>query len=67
MELCEYLEQIPLLSSPWLGETLYMYLAASNLTITSVLIREENNKQLPIYYVSKVMNGPELRYANIEK
>lgn len=44
MELREYLEQILLLSSPILGETLYMHLVASNLVVASVLIREDNNK-----------------------
>ncbi|KAL0451505.1 UNVERIFIED_CONTAM: hypothetical protein Slati_1128600 [Sesamum latifolium] len=36
-------------------------------TVSSVLIREEDGKQLPIYYVSKVLNGAEGRYTPIEK
>ncbi|KAL0420565.1 UNVERIFIED_CONTAM: hypothetical protein Slati_3079400 [Sesamum latifolium] len=35
--------------------------------VSSVLIREEGGKQLPIYYVSKVLNGAEGRYTPIEK
>ncbi|KAL0427117.1 UNVERIFIED_CONTAM: hypothetical protein Slati_2886500 [Sesamum latifolium] len=35
--------------------------------VSSVLIREEEEKQLPIYYVSKVLNGAEGRYTPIEK
>ncbi|KAL0461245.1 UNVERIFIED_CONTAM: hypothetical protein Slati_0012100 [Sesamum latifolium] len=35
--------------------------------VSSVLIREEDGKQLPIYYVSKVLNGAEGRYTPIEK
>ncbi|KAL0462421.1 UNVERIFIED_CONTAM: hypothetical protein Slati_0129700 [Sesamum latifolium] len=35
--------------------------------VSSILIREEDGKQLPIYYVSKVLNGAEGRYTPIEK
>ncbi|KAL0444230.1 UNVERIFIED_CONTAM: hypothetical protein Slati_2145700 [Sesamum latifolium] len=35
--------------------------------VSSVLIREEEGRQLPIYYVSKVLNGAEGRYTPIEK
>ncbi|KAL0458447.1 UNVERIFIED_CONTAM: hypothetical protein Slati_0471900 [Sesamum latifolium] len=35
--------------------------------VSSALIREEEGKQLPIYYVSKVLNGAEGRYTPIEK
>ncbi|KAL0453904.1 UNVERIFIED_CONTAM: hypothetical protein Slati_1368500 [Sesamum latifolium] len=38
-----------------------------NGAVSSVLIREEDGKQLPIYYVSKVLNGAEGRYTPIEK
>lgn len=67
VELKEYLEQIHLLSSPRLGETLYIYLDASNFVVPSVLIREEDNKQLSVYYIRKVLNGPKVKYANTKK
>lgn len=50
-----------------IGETLYVYLAASDLAVASVLLREVDKKQLPVYYVSKVLNGSKSRYPNIEK
>ncbi|KAL0367560.1 UNVERIFIED_CONTAM: hypothetical protein Sradi_3646100 [Sesamum radiatum] len=37
------------------------------MAVRTVLIREEEGKQLPIYYVSKVLNGAEGRYTSIEK
>ncbi|KAL0440520.1 UNVERIFIED_CONTAM: hypothetical protein Slati_2535000 [Sesamum latifolium] len=39
------------------GDTLYIHLSATPQAISSVLIREEEEKQMPIYYVSKVLNG----------
>ncbi|KAL0454008.1 UNVERIFIED_CONTAM: hypothetical protein Slati_0740000 [Sesamum latifolium] len=47
--------------------TLYLYLSVAPQAVSSVLIREEDGKQLPIYYVSKVLNGAEGRYTPIEK
>ncbi|KAL0344398.1 UNVERIFIED_CONTAM: Retrovirus-related Pol polyprotein from transposon [Sesamum angustifolium] len=35
--------------------------------ISSVLVREENGDQTPIYYISKVLNGAECRYPPIER
>ncbi|KAL0416471.1 UNVERIFIED_CONTAM: hypothetical protein Slati_3479000 [Sesamum latifolium] len=45
-------------------EELKNYLAKA---VSSVFIREEGGKQMPIYYVSKVLNGAEGRYTPIEK
>ncbi|KAL0290132.1 UNVERIFIED_CONTAM: Ribonuclease HI [Sesamum radiatum] len=66
-ELEAYLARLPLLVKPSPGETLYLYLSVAPQAVSSVLIREENGKQLPVYYVSKVLNGAEGRYTPIEK
>ncbi|KAL0400248.1 UNVERIFIED_CONTAM: Transposon Ty3-I Gag-Pol polyprotein [Sesamum radiatum] len=66
-ELKAYLTKLPLLVKPSPGETLYLYLSVAPQAVSSVLIREEDRKQLPIYYVSKVLNGAEGRYTPIEK
>ncbi|KAL0413492.1 UNVERIFIED_CONTAM: Retrovirus-related Pol polyprotein from transposon.6, partial [Sesamum radiatum] len=66
-ELKAYLAELPLLVKPSPGETLYLYLSVAPQAVSSVLIREEEGKQLPIYYVSKVLNGAEGRYMPIEK
>ncbi|KAL0298937.1 UNVERIFIED_CONTAM: Retrovirus-related Pol polyprotein from transposon opus [Sesamum radiatum] len=49
------------------GETLYLYLAVSENAVSSVLVRQENREHLPVYYVSKVLQGAEPRYSQIEK
>ncbi|KAK3028025.1 hypothetical protein RJ639_040024 [Escallonia herrerae] len=38
-----------------------------NSAVSAVLIREQDGKQLPIYYVSKVLQGAELHYPDAEK
>ncbi|XP_011083352.1 uncharacterized protein LOC105165895 [Sesamum indicum] len=66
-ELKLYLTTPPLLSNPMIGEKLYVYLAVSDNAVSSVLVREENGKQNPVYYVSKMLQGAEKKYIQIEK
>ncbi|XP_062088976.1 uncharacterized protein LOC133795541 [Humulus lupulus] len=66
-QLKEYLASPPLLAKPKDGESLYMYLAISGTSISAVLIREEEGRQQPVYYVSKTLLDVETRYIQIEK
>lgn len=66
-ELKTYLANPPLLSRPVEGETLYLYLAVSRTSVSSVLVREESGKQRPVYFTSKVLHVAEERYPRIEK
>ncbi|KAL0445744.1 UNVERIFIED_CONTAM: hypothetical protein Slati_1702300 [Sesamum latifolium] len=54
---------LPLLVKPSPGDTLYLYLSATSQAVSFVLIREEGGKQMPIYYVSKVLNGRLVKWA----
>ncbi|XP_012844975.1 PREDICTED: uncharacterized protein LOC105965010 [Erythranthe guttata] len=63
----QVLSKLPSLSPPEEGETLCMYLAAGSESISSVLFREKDKRQLPVYYVSKILQGAELRYPEVEK
>ena len=46
---------------------LYAYLTVTNLTISFVLVRNEDGIQIPIYYVSKSLQEVEMRYLPLEK
>jgi ribonuclease HI len=48
-------------------ETLYIYLAVTSDAISAALIRETTEGQKPVYFTSKALQGPELRYQQIEK
>ena len=65
-ELKSYLTTPPLLSKPLLSEVVLLYLAVSEHAVSSVLVREDGNKQLPIYYVSKALLDAETRYSHLE-
>ena len=62
-----YLSSPPLLISPKAREKLYLYLAASEETLTVVLIKETSKGQLLIYYVNKAFHDSKLNYSKIEK
>ncbi|KAL0295758.1 UNVERIFIED_CONTAM: hypothetical protein Scaly_3089700 [Sesamum calycinum] len=49
------------------GDTLYLYLSAIPQAVSFLLIREDEGKQMPIYDVSKVLNGTEGRHTPTEK
>ncbi|XP_074560659.1 uncharacterized protein LOC141816830 [Curcuma longa] len=66
-ELKEYLSQLPRLAKPSPGEPLFMYLAASNLAASSVLVKQEGQSQHPIYFSSHLFKDAETRYSNLEK
>ena len=66
-ELKHYLSNLSLLSPSKQGESLCLYLVVSKTAVSAALIREEDRKQLPIYYVSQAFQGVEFRYSRIEK
>ncbi|XP_050211843.1 uncharacterized protein LOC126661999 [Mercurialis annua] len=66
-ELKSFLTNPPLLSRPVAGENLYLYLSVGRETIASVLVREEEEEQRPIYYISRMLKGAELNYPTIDK
>ena len=67
-EIKHYLTQPPILSSPQLGERLYMYLAVSDWAISAVLFRCLSHKEhRPVYYISRAMADAETKYSKVEQ
>ncbi|KAL1346027.1 hypothetical protein AAHE18_08G159100 [Arachis hypogaea] len=63
----EILATPPILGKPKEGEPLYLYLAITGEALASVLVREEGRTQQPVYFVSRALQGAELRYNKLEK
>ncbi|XP_022026101.1 uncharacterized protein LOC110926690 [Helianthus annuus] len=63
----EYLIQLPTLTAPKEKEPLILYLSAAEVAVGAILMVERENIQTPIYYISKMLTGPETRYSMIEK
>lgn len=57
----------PILAKAMPCEPLKVYLSASDLTIAAVLVKQIDTDQKPVYYVSHMLKGSEVRYSKIEK
>ncbi|XP_013601115.1 PREDICTED: uncharacterized protein LOC106308502 [Brassica oleracea var. oleracea] len=66
-QLKHYLTTPLVLSKPEVGDTLSLYIAVTSSAVRSVLIREDRGEQKPIFYISKRMTEPEMRYPTLEK
>ena len=67
VKLKEYLASPLVLCKSKLGTPLHLYFAVIEKAISSVLLQEQDQVQRPIYFISKVLQGPEVRYQALEK
>ncbi|GJX89604.1 reverse transcriptase domain-containing protein [Tanacetum coccineum] len=59
--------ELPMMVAPQEKEELIIYLAAAKEVISAVLMTERDGKQIPIYFVSRALRGPEINYTSMEK
>ena len=63
----QYLTEPLILMSPESGNTLYLYLAASDIAISAALFKECGDLKLrPVIFVSKSLTDTETRYTHLE-
>ena len=63
----DYLSRPPIMSSPETDEVLFAYIAVAPHAVSLVLIRVDDGKQQPVYYMSKSLHDAEIRYLPLEK
>ncbi|GJS41644.1 reverse transcriptase domain-containing protein [Tanacetum coccineum] len=63
----QLIAELPTLTAPEEKEELIVYLAAAKEAISAVLMTEREAKQMPIYFVSRALRGPEMNYTSMEK
>ncbi|GJS48994.1 reverse transcriptase domain-containing protein [Tanacetum coccineum] len=63
----EHIAKLPMLTAPEEQEELIVYLAASKEAVSVVLMTEREARQMPIYFVSRALRGPEVNYTSMEK
>ena len=66
-EIKQFLASPPIMAKADPCEPLKIYLSATDLTTAAVLVKEENDEQKAVYYVSHMLKEAELRYSNVEK
>ena len=63
----QYLVEPPVLASPEAGETLFIYLAVSDVSVSAALFKkDENRKQRQVFFFSKSLADVETRYSHLE-
>ncbi|GKA48836.1 reverse transcriptase domain-containing protein, partial [Tanacetum coccineum] len=63
----QLIAELPMLTAPLEKEELIVYLARAKEAVSAVLMTEREAKQMPIYFVSRALRGPEINYTSIEK
>ncbi|GKA12511.1 reverse transcriptase domain-containing protein [Tanacetum coccineum] len=63
----QLIAELPMLVAPMEKEELIVNLAATKETVSAVLMTEREAKQMPKYFVSRALKGPEVNYTSMEK
>ncbi|GJY50654.1 reverse transcriptase domain-containing protein [Tanacetum coccineum] len=66
-QLKQLIVELPTLTAPTEKEELIVYLEAAKEAVSTVLMTEREEKQMPICFVSRVLQGPEVNYTSMEK
>nr|GEX00551.1 reverse transcriptase domain-containing protein [Tanacetum cinerariifolium] len=66
-QLKQHLSELPLLVAPKPKEELIVYMSASYGAISAVLMTKSGMVQMPVYFVSRALQGPKLNYTPMEK
>ena len=68
MAIKQYLTEPPILVSPKIGDTLYLYLAASDIAVSAALFKECGDAKLNhVLFVSKSLTDAETIYSHLER
>ncbi|GJT62589.1 reverse transcriptase domain-containing protein [Tanacetum coccineum] len=59
--------ELPILTAPMEKEELIVHLMAAREAVSAVLMTKREAKQMPIYFVSCALQGPEIIYTPMEK
>ncbi|GKF79906.1 reverse transcriptase domain-containing protein [Tanacetum coccineum] len=59
--------ELPTLTAPRENEELIIYLATAKEAISAVLMTDREGRQIPVYFVSRTLRGPEVNYTPMEK
>ncbi|GJV07426.1 reverse transcriptase domain-containing protein [Tanacetum coccineum] len=63
----ECIAGLPMVTAPKPIEELIMYLCVAREAISTVLLTERDSRQMPIYFVSRALQAPEINYNPMEK
>ncbi|GKA20275.1 reverse transcriptase domain-containing protein [Tanacetum coccineum] len=66
-QMIKLITELPTLTAPREHEELIIYLVAAKEAISAVLMTDREGRQIPVYFVSRTLRGPEVNYTPMEK
>jgi hypothetical protein len=63
----KHIDNLPTLTAPRPKEELVMYLSATREAISAVLLAERGTCQMPVYFISRALQSPEINYSPMKK
>ena len=66
-EIKEYMKSPPMVVPPQQGKPFKLYVSAGSQTIGSALMQEFEGKEWVVFYLSRRLLDPKIRYSSIEK
>nr|GEX44382.1 reverse transcriptase domain-containing protein [Tanacetum cinerariifolium] len=63
----QHLSELPMLVAPKPKDELIVYLSTSHGAISAVLMTKSDTVQMPVYFISRALQGLELNYTPMEK
>ena len=64
----QYLVEPPIVASPEADETLFMYLVVSDVSVSTAMFKEdENKKQRPVFFINKSLTDAETGYNHLKQ
>jgi len=67
LQLKAFLLSTPVIQKLNAREPIIIYLVVSNEAVSSILVQEIEAEERPVYFVSRVLHGAEIRYQMVEK
>lgn len=66
-DLKKHLRTLPPLAKPAKGDALFLYDNISLVAVSSILVKNLDQGQVSVYYVSKFLSKTEINYMDVEK
>ncbi|GJV79016.1 reverse transcriptase domain-containing protein [Tanacetum coccineum] len=63
----QLIAELQTLIAPMEKEELIVYLAVAREAVSAVLMTEREAKQMPVYFVTRALQGPKINYTSMEK
>ncbi|GKE61910.1 reverse transcriptase domain-containing protein [Tanacetum coccineum] len=66
-DMMQCITELPMVTAPRPKEELIIYLCAAREVVSTVVLTERDSQQMPVYFVSRALQNPEVNYNSLKK